>query len=104
MVRGLIARDDGKGRKYRKGCDDVIAALAELFARRGVSQHIRSCNRPEFNARANHQWTQRRKMESFCVEPESPWKNGYTESFRNRPSNEPLSLEDFESLGPPQES
>lgn len=37
--------------------EDVIDTLAELFAMRGVPEHIRSDNGPEFIAQAIGRWT-----------------------------------------------
>jgi putative transposase len=77
--------------------EDVIDTLAELFAMRGVPQHIRSDNGPEFIARAIQRWTQQLSIETLYVEPGSPWENGYAESFHSRLRDEFLALEEFES-------
>jgi putative transposase len=78
--------------------EDVIDTLAELFAMRGVPQHIRSDNGPEFIARAIQRWTQQLSIETLYVEPGSPWENGYAESFHSRLRDEFLATEVFESL------
>lgn len=78
--------------------EDVIDTLAELFAMRGVPQHIRSDNGPEFIARAIQRWTKQLSIETLYVEPGSPWENGYAESFHSRLRDEFLALEVFESL------
>jgi putative transposase len=78
--------------------EDVIDTLAELFAMRGVPQHIRSDNGPEFIARAIQRWTEQLGIETLYVEPGSPWENGYAESFHSRLRDEFLATEVFESL------
>lgn len=78
--------------------EDVIDTLAELFAMRGVPQHIRSDNGPEFIALAMRRWLQRIGVETLYVEPGSPWENGYAESFHSRLRDEFLAVEEFPSL------
>jgi putative transposase len=78
--------------------EDVIDTLAELFAMRGMPQHIRSDNGPEFIARAIQRWTQQLAVETLYIAPGSPWENGYAESFHSRLRDEFLALEVFESL------
>ncbi|QEG36034.1 IS2 transposase TnpB [Bythopirellula goksoeyrii] len=78
--------------------EDVIDTLAELFAMRGVPQHIRSDNGPEFIAQAIRRWTEQLSIETLYIEPGSPWENGYAESFHSRFREELLALEEFESL------
>jgi transposase InsO family protein len=78
--------------------EDVIDTLAELLAMRGVPQHIRSDNGPEFIAHAVRQWLGQVGVETLYVEPGSPWENGYVESFHSRLRDEFLATEEFESL------
>ena len=78
--------------------EDVIDTLAELFAMRGVPQHIRSDNGPEFIAQAIRHWTEQLGVETLYVEPGAPWENGYAESFHSRLRDEFLALEEFENL------
>lgn len=78
--------------------EDVIDTLAELFAMRGVPQHIRSDNGPEFIARAIQRWLAQVEVETLYIEPGSPWENGFAESFHSRLRDEFLALEVFESL------
>lgn len=78
--------------------EDVIDALAELFAMRGVPQHIRSDNGPEFIALAIHRWLAQIGVETLYIAPGAPWENGYAESFHSRLRDEFLALEEFESL------
>ena len=78
--------------------EDVIDALAELLAMRGVPRCIRSDNDPEFIAQALRKWLGQVGVETLYVEPGSPWENGYVESFHSRLRDEFLALEQFESL------
>ena len=55
---------------------DVIEALAELMVFRGVPDHIRSDNGPEFTARAVREWFGRVGARTLYIEPGSPWENG----------------------------
>lgn len=78
--------------------EDVLDTLAELFALRGVPKHIRSDNGPEFVAQAIRTWLDRLGIETWYIEPGSPWENGYAESFHSRFRDEFLAVEMFESL------
>lgn len=78
--------------------EDVIDILAELFAMRGVPEHIRSDNGPEFIALALRRWLDRLDVETLYIEPGSPWENGYAESFHSRFRDEFLAMEEFETL------
>lgn len=78
--------------------EDVIDTLAELFAMRGVPEHIRSDNGPEFVAKAIQRWLEQLGVEALYIEPGSPWENGYAESFHSRLRDEFLATEEFESL------
>ena len=78
--------------------EDVIDTLAELFAIRGVPNHIRSDNGPEFIADALRQWLDRVVVETLYIEPGSPWENGYAESFHSRFRDEFLAMEIFDSV------
>jgi transposase InsO family protein len=78
--------------------EDVIDSLAELFAMRGVPQHVRSDNGPEFIALAIQRWFAQVGVETLYIEPGSPWENGYAESFHSRLRDEFLAMEEFENL------
>lgn len=78
--------------------EDVLDTLAELFARRGVPQCIRSDNGPEFIAKAIRRWLDRFDVQTLYIEPGAPWENGYAESFHSRLRDEFLAMEEFESL------
>lgn len=78
--------------------DDVLYCLAELFVLRGVPQHIRSDNGPEFAAKAVRSWLSRIGVQTLFITPGSPWENGYIESFNGRLRDELLDRELFDTL------
>ena len=78
--------------------DDVLERLSWLFATRGVPDHIRSDNGPEFTAKAVRHWLQRVGVKTLFIEPGSPWENGYVESFNGKLSDELLDGEIFYTL------
>lgn len=80
------------------GAQTVIEALAEVMLRRGVPQHIRSDNGPEFTAKALREWLEQVGAKTLYIEPGSPWENGYCESFNGTLRNELLNGEIFYSL------
>jgi transposase InsO family protein len=78
--------------------DDVLERLSWLFATRGVPEHLRSDNGPEFTAKVVRQWLQRVGVKTLFIEPGSPWENGYVESFNGKLSDELLNGEIFYTL------
>jgi putative transposase len=78
--------------------DDVLERLSDLFVRRGVPEHIRSDNGPEFTAKAVRGWLGRVGVGTLFIEPGSPWENGYIESFNGKLSDELLDGEIFGTL------
>lgn len=78
--------------------EDVIDALAELFAMRGVPQQVRSDNGPEFIALAIQKWLGQVGVHTLYIEPGAPWENGYAESFHSRLRDELLATELFASV------
>ena len=77
---------------------DVIYELGELFLERGIPEHIRSDNGPEFTARAIRQWLKDLGVKTLYIEPGSPWENGYIESFNGKLRDELLNVEIFTTL------
>ena len=63
------------------GADQVIEVLAELMLERGIPEHVRSDNGPEFIAARLRHWLQGLQVKPLYIEPGSPWENGYCESF-----------------------
>ena len=78
--------------------DDVIEVLAELMLTRGVPEHMRSDNGPEFTARAVREWLGHVGAQTLYIEPGSPWENGYIESFNGKLRDELLDREVFSTL------
>jgi putative transposase len=78
--------------------EDVIDQLFSLFVFRGMPEHIRSDNGPEFTARAVRKWLGRLGVKTLFIEPGSPWENGYIESFNGKMRDELLNREIFTTL------
>ena len=77
---------------------DVIDLLFHLFIFRGIPEHIRSDNGPEFTAKAVKKWLDRLGVKTLFIEPGSPWENGYIESFNGKLRDELLNREVFYTL------
>jgi putative transposase len=77
---------------------DVIDVLIELFHVRGLPEHVRSDNGPEFIAKAIRSWLAKADVKTLYIAPGSPWENGYAESFHSRLHDELLDAELFMSL------
>ena len=83
------------GRRTRS--DDVLEVLADLFARHGPPEHLRSDNGPEFTAKLVRRWLARLRVQTLYIAPGSPW-DGYNESFNGKLRNEFLNGEIFYTL------
>jgi putative transposase len=77
---------------------NVIDQLYDLFLLRGVPEHIRSDNGPEFTSKAVRNWLTRLGVKTLFIEPGSPWENGYIESFNGKLRDELLNREVFDTL------
>jgi transposase InsO family protein len=77
---------------------DVIDQLFQLFVLRGIPEHIRSDNGPEFTAREIRKWLARIGVRTLFIERGSPWENGYIESFNGKLRDELLDREIFDTL------
>lgn len=77
---------------------DVIDTLAELFVTRGLPEHIRSDNGPEFIAQELRDWLGTLTVSPLYIQPGSPWENGYIESFNGKLRDEFLNGEIFYTL------
>ncbi len=84
------------GRRIRS--TEVIVALADLIVTRGVPEHIRSYNGPEFTAKAVRAWLDQVGAKTLYIEPGSPWENGYVESFNGKLRDKLLNREVFDTL------
>ncbi len=82
----------------RINSQDVIDHLFNLLVFRGIPEHIRSDNGPEFTAKAIRNWLSRLGVKTLYIEPGSPWENGYIESFNGKLMDELLNREIFTTL------
>jgi len=76
----------------------VLDVVAELFVVRGVPEHLRSDNGPEFIAQALRRWLELTGANTLYIAPGAPWENGYAESFHSRLRDELLNTEEFASV------
>jgi len=77
------------------GADQVIEVLADVMVSRGIPEHIRSDNGPEFIAHGLRRWLAEIGVKTLYIEPGSPWENGYCESFNGTLRDELLNGEFF---------
>src|ERR1017187_8187550 len=82
----------------RLGSLQVIETLADVMLVRGIPEHIRSDNGPEFIAEELRKWLVKVGTRTLYIEPGSPWENGYCESFNGKLRDEFLNGEIFYSL------
>jgi transposase InsO family protein len=82
----------------RLGSLQVIDTLADVMLVRGIPEHIRSDNGPEFIAKELRKWLGKVGTRTLYIEPGSPWENGYCESFNGKLRDEFLNGEIFYSL------
>jgi len=84
--------------KRRIPSQEVIDQLLQLIIFRGIPEHIRSDNGPEFTAQAIRRWLSRVGVKTLFIEPGSHWENGYIESFNGKMRDELLNREIFATL------
>jgi len=80
--------------------ESVLKRLNDLLVRRGVPDHIRSDNGPEFAAIRVREWQGRVGVKTLFIEPGSPWGggDGYIESFNGQLRDELSDRETFDTL------
>ncbi len=76
----------------------MIEALADVMVLKGVPEHIRSDNGPEFVAKDLRKWLADTGAKTLYIEPGSPRENGSCESFNSKLRDEFLNGEIFYSL------
>ena len=76
----------------------VIEVLADVMVMKGIPEHIRSDNGPEFIAEDLRKWLADIGARTLYIEPGSPWENGYRESFNSKLRDEFLNGEIFYSM------
>jgi len=77
---------------------NVLDELSNLFLARGIPEHIRSDNGPEFTAKAVRKWLALVGIKTLFIAPGSPWENGFIESFNGKLRDELLNGEIFTTL------
>ena len=82
----------------RMGTQEVIETLSEVMLWKGIPEHLRSDNGPEFIAPQLRQCLAKLGTATLYIEPGSPWENGYCESFNGKLRDECLNGEIFYSL------
>ena len=63
---------------------DVTGVLQYIFAVRGTPQKTHSDNGPESVAKTVRRWLERFDVKTLFIAKDSPWKNGYIESFNGK--------------------
>ena len=76
----------------------MIDLLFHPFIFRGIPEHLRSDNGPEFTAKSIRSWLNRLGVKTLYIEPGSPWENGYIESLNGKLRDELLDREIFTTL------
>jgi putative transposase len=76
----------------------VIEALADVMVLKGIPEHLRSDNGPEFVAHGLRKWLAETGAKNLYIESGSPWENGYCESFNSKLRDEFLNGEIFYSI------
>ena len=77
---------------------NVLEEFFDLIVQKGLPDHIRSDNGPEFTAKAVREWLGKIWVTTLSIEPGSPWENSYIESFNGKLRNELLNGEIFTTL------
>ena len=80
------------------GSQEVIETLSEVRVWRGIPEHMRSDNGPEFVAKEWREWREKLGTGTLDIEPGRPWENGSCESFNGKLRDECLNGELFDSL------
>ena len=78
---------------------NVVSALSEVMAQRGLPKYIRSDNGSEFIAKDVQHWLREMGIKTIYIDPGSPWSRGRgIASFHNRLRDECLNQELFPSV------
>jgi len=94
-TRGALAIDVDRGIDA-DGVVDVLDRLALIHG--GAPHYVRFDNGPEFVAHAVHDWCRFNGTGSLFIDPGSPWRNAWIESFNGRLRDELLNSWHFDSL------
>ncbi len=68
----------------RISSQDVIYRIFNLFVFRGIPEHTRLDNSPEFTGKAIRIWLNHLGVKTLFIEPGSLWENGYIELFNGK--------------------
>ena len=93
-TRECLSMHVARSIKHQDGLDQLF----ELFLCRGIPEHVRSDNAPEFTAKAVRKLLANLGVKTLYIEPGSPWENGYVESFIGKLRDELLNGEIFDTL------
>ena len=63
---------------------DVLAWLERAIKAHGAPAFLRSDNGPEFAAKEVQLWLAENQIKTIYIDPGSPWRNGFVESFHGR--------------------
>jgi len=94
FTRNNIAIEVGRRMPSAK----VIDVLGQLFAQHGTPDYLRSDNGSEFTAKAIKQWLGKCGIQTYYIDPASPWQNAYGESFNGKLRDECLNMELFATV------
>lgn len=72
---------------------DVLDQLQKTIGQQGAPEYLRSNNGSEFIAMIVQQWLKDKEIKTICIDPVSPWQNGFVESFHGRFRDECLNRE-----------
>ncbi len=77
---------------------DVLEWLPKAIQQPGAPEHVRRDNGSEFIARIGQRWLKANQIKTLYIEPGSPWRNGFVESFHGRFRDECLNREQLGTL------
>jgi transposase InsO family protein len=77
---------------------DVLHWLGKAIAEHGAPEYLRSDKGSEFIASEVQNWLAENHIKTICVDPGSPWQNGFVESFHGRFRDECLNREQLWTL------
>ena len=80
------------------GSKTVQALMEKLIGKHGAPAFIRSDNGPEFIGPTLGVWLKKQGIKTLYIDPGSPWKNGYVESFHDKFRRKCLEREIFYTL------
>ena len=96
--RGVHPRGPGHPGQPPLNSTDVLETLANLMILHGMPAYLRSDNGPEFIVLVSREWIAAVGSQTGRIEPDSPWENGYCESFNSELRDELLNGKMFFSL------